>query len=155
MSGSCGVIVIFLIYGQFGAMRKPDFERIVFKTYFFINTNMIVLLWIKVLFLSKNADFLQKKMLTSAKLREPGDEKAYFVKIHIDVYLRTKFQVSIKILTSFRQGEVWGEFYPIPPQNKPPKSQPRLGLIIFLEIPSHICHFITVTKITGDTAIIG
>ena len=148
MSGSCGVIVIFLIYGQFGAMRKPDFERIVFKTYFFINTNMIVLLWIKVLFLSKNADFLQKKNADISK-------KAYFVKIHIDVYLRTKFQVSIKILTSFRQGEVWGEFYPIPPQNEPPKSQPRLGLIIFLEIPSHICHFITVTKITGDTAIIG
>ena len=72
MSGSCGVIVIFLIYGQFGAMRKPDFERIVFKTYFFINTNMIVLLWIKVLFLSKNADFLQKKNTDISKIKRAG-----------------------------------------------------------------------------------
>ena len=32
MSASCDVIVIFPIYGQFGATRKPDSERIVCKT---------------------------------------------------------------------------------------------------------------------------
>ena len=32
MSASCDVIVIFPIYGQFGATRKPDSGRIVCKT---------------------------------------------------------------------------------------------------------------------------
>ena len=41
------------------------------------------------------------------------------------VYLRAKFEVSTKILTSFRQG---GSFTPLPPQNEPLKSPPRLGL---------------------------
>ena len=31
-SKNCDVIVIFLIYGQFGATRKPDSGRIVCKT---------------------------------------------------------------------------------------------------------------------------
>ena len=44
------------------------------------------------------------------------------------VYLRAKFEVSSIILTSFRQGEV---LPPSQPQNKPPKSPPRLGLIHF------------------------
>ena len=34
------VIVIFLIYGQFGAIRKPESGRIVCKTYMFINSNL-------------------------------------------------------------------------------------------------------------------
>ena len=41
MSASCGVIVIFPIYGNlehFG-IRIP--ERIVFKTYIFINSNLL------------------------------------------------------------------------------------------------------------------
>ena len=46
------------------------------------------------------------------------------------VYLRTKFQVSKIILTSFRQGG--GVILPPPPQpppqNEPLKSPPRLGL---------------------------
>ena len=42
------------------------------------------------------------------------------------MYLRTKFEVSSLILTSFRQG-AGGSFTP-PYQNKPLKSPPRLGL---------------------------
>ena len=33
---NCNVIVIFSSYGQFGAIRKPDFGGIVLKTYIFI-----------------------------------------------------------------------------------------------------------------------
>ena len=40
MSENCDVIVIFPIYGQFGAIRKPDSGRIVCKTYIFINSNL-------------------------------------------------------------------------------------------------------------------
>ena len=32
---NCDVIVIFPIYGQFGAIQKPDSERIACKTYTF------------------------------------------------------------------------------------------------------------------------
>ena len=35
MSANFDVIVIFLIYGQIGAIRKRDSGRIVFKTYIF------------------------------------------------------------------------------------------------------------------------
>ena len=31
----------FFIYGQFGAIRKPDSGRIVCKTYIFINSNLL------------------------------------------------------------------------------------------------------------------
>ena len=58
---------------------------------------------------TKSANFLQKNAL----------------KLHIDVYLRAKFEVSSIILTSFRQG---GNFTPPPPQNESLKSPPRLGL---------------------------
>ena len=37
MSGNFDVIVIFLFYGQFGAIQKPDAGRIVCKTDIFIN----------------------------------------------------------------------------------------------------------------------
>ena len=47
-----------------------------------------------------------KKILTSAKLREPLHQKVYFLKLHMYVYLRTKFYVSSRILTSFRQDVV-------------------------------------------------
>ena len=36
MSANCDVIVIFPIYGEFGAIRKPDSGRIICKTYIFI-----------------------------------------------------------------------------------------------------------------------
>ena len=41
MSGNCDVIVIFPIYGQFGAIRMPDSGRMVCKTYVFINGNLL------------------------------------------------------------------------------------------------------------------
>ena len=76
MAESCDVIAIFLIYGQVGAIWKPDSGRIVSKTYISINSNLLsyknwkrnlessntaptLLLWVKVLFWPKNADFFQ------------------------------------------------------------------------------------------------
>ena len=41
MSGNCEFIDIFPIYGQFGAIRKPDSGRIACKTYIFINSNFL------------------------------------------------------------------------------------------------------------------
>ena len=41
VSTNCEVIVVFLIYGQFGAIRKPDSRRIVCKTYIFIKSNFL------------------------------------------------------------------------------------------------------------------
>ena len=41
MSENFDVIVIFLIYGQFGAIGKPDSGRIVCKTYIFNNSNLL------------------------------------------------------------------------------------------------------------------
>ena len=67
-----------------------------------------------------------KNVLTSAKLREPRHYKVYFIKLHMGVYLRAKFEVSSIILISFRQV---GNFTPPPlPQNEPLKSAPRSGL---------------------------
>ena len=41
MSVNCDVIVISTIYGQSGEIRKPDFGRIVCKTYIFIKSNFL------------------------------------------------------------------------------------------------------------------
>ena len=41
MSKNCDVIDNFLIYSQFGAIQKRDSERIVCKTYIFINSNLL------------------------------------------------------------------------------------------------------------------
>ena len=41
MSINCDVIVIFLIYGQFGAIHKPDFRCVACKTYISININLL------------------------------------------------------------------------------------------------------------------
>ena len=41
MSINCDVIVIFLIYGQFGGIHKPDFRRVACKTYISININLL------------------------------------------------------------------------------------------------------------------
>ena len=43
MSVNCGVIATFLIYGQFGAIWKPDSGRMVCKTSIFINNNFFYL----------------------------------------------------------------------------------------------------------------
>ena len=41
MSPNCDVIIIFPIYGQFGAIWKPVSGRIVSKTYIFVNSNVL------------------------------------------------------------------------------------------------------------------
>ena len=39
MSENCDVIVIFLIFGQFGAVQRPDSGHGVCKSYVFSNSN--------------------------------------------------------------------------------------------------------------------
>ena len=41
MPENCDVIVIFSIYGQFGAIRKPDSGCIIYRTYIFISSNLL------------------------------------------------------------------------------------------------------------------
>ena len=41
MLANCDFIVIFPIYGQFGAIWKPDSGRIVCKIYVFIKSNLL------------------------------------------------------------------------------------------------------------------
>ena len=41
MSESCYVIVIFQIFGQFGAVQRPDSGHRVFKKYVFSNSNLL------------------------------------------------------------------------------------------------------------------
>ena len=76
------------------------------------------MLWKKVLFLSKNADFVQK-MLTPAKFRELLIYKSYFVKLNMCLHLRIESQVSSVILTRFRQGVV---LPPFPSSKQTPKN---------------------------------
>ena len=41
ISANCDVIVIFSIYDQFGAIRKPDSEYKVCNLYIFIKSNLL------------------------------------------------------------------------------------------------------------------
>ena len=41
MSENCDLIIIFQIYGQFGAIRKLNSGRVVCETYIFINSNLL------------------------------------------------------------------------------------------------------------------
>ena len=41
ISANCDFIVIFLIYGQSGAVRKLDSRQIAYKMYIFINNNFL------------------------------------------------------------------------------------------------------------------
>ena len=76
MSTNCDFIVIFPIYGQFGAIRKADSGRIVCKAYIFITSNLLFtktenrtkesltqlsLLWVKAPKTQKNADISKIK----------------------------------------------------------------------------------------------
>ena len=87
MWGNCNVTAIFSIYRESGEIRIPDSGWIAFKIYVFINSNLLsyknwkqnqkisnttltLLLWVKVQFSLKNADFLQKNADIS-KLRGP------------------------------------------------------------------------------------
>ena len=80
------LILIFPIYGKFGAIRKPDSGHMVCKTYIFINssllcyknwkqnqkisnTALILLFWVKALFLT-NADFLKKEKKNADNIKE-------------------------------------------------------------------------------------
>ena len=59
-------------------------------------------------------------------MRKSWHYKVYFLKLHMCLNLRTKFQVSNTIITSFRQG-----VFPLPPiQKETQKIPPRIGLII-------------------------
>ena len=42
MSENCDVIVIFRIFGQFGAVRRPDSGHRVCKSYVFSNSNLFL-----------------------------------------------------------------------------------------------------------------
>ena len=64
-------------------------------------------------------------MLASAKLRELWYQKIYFLKLHMRVYLRTKFQVSSITSTCFRQGR-W--FYPHLTSKQTPIKSTQIGL---------------------------
>ena len=55
----------------------------------------------------------------------------------MDVYLHAKFEVSSTILTRFRQGG-GGNFTPLPPQNEPLKSPPRLRLSDLFNGPTYL-----------------
>ena len=41
MSKNCDIIVIFPIYGHFGVIQKLNNERIFYKFYVFINSNIL------------------------------------------------------------------------------------------------------------------
>ena len=41
ISTNCDVIVFFLIYGQFAAIRKPNSGGMVYKAYIFIKNNLL------------------------------------------------------------------------------------------------------------------
>ena len=42
MSENCNVTVIFFIFGQFGAVRRPDSEHRICKCYVFSNSNLFL-----------------------------------------------------------------------------------------------------------------
>ena len=98
------VIIIWPIYGSFATIRKPLSYKTENRIKNSLNGGFILLFWVKLLFLSQNADFLlkKKKKPKSAKLRMLWYWKVSFLKLHKCVYLRTKFQVSINILISLK-----------------------------------------------------
>ena len=67
-------MVFSQIYGQFAAIEKPDSGRMVYKTYF----SLIVTFHLTEL------ENRTKKSLT---------QLVYFLKLHMCVYFRTKFQI--------------------------------------------------------------
>ena len=150
MSLNYDVIVIFLIYGQFGAIREPDSGSIVCKTYIFINSNLIsyknrkqnnnisntavtLLPWVKILFLSKNADFLQINADIS-KINKALELKGVFYETKYECVLTYQIlKFLVLFLASFRQGG--GVILPPTPlQNRTLKSPPRFGLKIQITI---------------------
>ena len=98
MSANCEVIVI---YGKFEAIQKPDSVHIVCNTYIFIKSN---------LYLTKNEK--RSKKISNAVLMLLFCVKCWFFAKNIQTlqkhatcgYLRTKFQVSSVMKTSFMLG---------------------------------------------------
>ena len=142
---SCQQIVAhcsFSKYGQFGAIQNPDFDHIVCKTYFFINSHLFTLPKLKTelknllssphtIALSKGTIFTKKcwyfaKNADISKIKRALVLKGIFLKLHMSVYLRTNFQTSSIILTSFIQGGGGGGNFI--PNKRTPKNPPRLGL---------------------------
>ena len=117
MSTNCDVIVLFPIYDQFAALRKPDSGCMVSTTYIFINSNLLcyktwkqnqqisntILLLLNILFLPKNVDFLQK-ISDISKIKGILILKSIFSETTYVCVLTYQFQVSNIILTTFRWG---------------------------------------------------
>ena len=85
MSVNCDLIVIFPIYGQLGAIRKPDSGRIVCKTYIIINSNLLS----------------YKKLKTELKNLE---NSSHTIALRKGTIFAKKPQISSIILTRFRRG---------------------------------------------------
>ena len=114
MLEKCDVVVIFPIFGQFGAIQNAKSGRIFCKIYMFINSNLLSQRSLTHLshycfesryyFCQKCRFFSKKKKDTDiSKIKSALVLKLYFLKLHMYVYLRTKFQVSSIIQKSFRQ----------------------------------------------------
>ena len=143
LSENCDVIVTFRIFGQFGAVRRADSGHRVCKIYVFINrtfslaktenrtkkslTQLSHYFFQWRYFLGEKTLIFCKKKLTLGKWRGPSYQKAYFLKLNTDLYLRAKFEVSSVILWSFRQGLIHPR---LPPSKEPLKSP--LGLNLFI-----------------------
>ena len=84
----CDVIVLYPIYEQFAATRRPDSKLMVCKTFIFINSNLlsnktwkqrknlntalILLPWVEVLSFPKNTIFLQQQQQIWLQQNEGG-----------------------------------------------------------------------------------
>ena len=100
MSTNCDVIVILPIYGQFGAIGKPDSRRMACKTYIFINSDFLQKLKTKLknLYHTSHTIPLSKGTLFDKKdaiLQKNADNSTerYISWNYMCAYLRTKFQV--------------------------------------------------------------
>ena len=133
ISENCDVIAIFSIYNQSGAIWKPDSGSIVCKIYIFINSHLLsykdlklnqkistvaltLLLWVKVIFWPKIADFLQKNAQISKMKRALVLQGIFSETTYVCVYLRTKFEVSNQFslrkhfaISVLQKGRLWNE----------------------------------------------
>ena len=134
MSGNYGIIINFLIYSQFGAIRRLNSRWAVHNSSFFMNNNLyltdaenrtntglILLLW-------KRGGYFCLKLLTFCKKcwhqqNLGGLGTIYFLNLDMCLYVRTKFQVSSIILTSFT----------LPPTSKRTLKIPQDALKTFFE----------------------
>ena len=87
ISTNYDVIAIFMIYDQFGAIQKPDSRRIVWKTYIFINSNLLCYKKVKTelknllhsshtIVLSKNAIFAKECWFFAIAVAANENDKA-------------------------------------------------------------------------------